>query len=84
MNTYAQKGQIIEMLRDEELKSKEEQSSWKNRIYFYPQGAIFILNDFPLSSESVFELLSSRIIIYDGMQQHQGELMPSYKFNIER
>ena len=83
MNTYAQKGQIIEMLRDEELKPAAEQSSWKNRVYFYPQSAIFILNDFPLSSECVFELVCSRIIIYDGLHQHQGDLMPCYKFNIE-
>jgi len=84
MTAYEQKGFILETLKKEIEKPISEQSKWKTHLFFCPEIALFILNDSPISSKNVFELLKSEFIVYDGIKLHQGEDMPSYKFNTNR
>lgn len=84
MTNYEQKGYIIGTLKSEIEKPISEQSKWKTHLFFCPEIGLFILNDSPLSSQVVFELLKSEFIVYDGIKIHQGEDMPSYKFNQKR
>ena len=84
MTSYEEKGYIIETLKNEIEKPKKDQSKWRTHLYFCPEVGLFILNDSPISSQNVFDLLKLRFIIYDGIKLHQGEDMPSYKFNTNR
>ena len=81
MKSYEEKWYIIETLKNEIEKPKKDQSKCRTHLYFCPEVGLFILNDSPISSQNVFDLLKSRFIIYDGIKLHQGEDMPSYKFN---
>ena len=84
MTAYEEKGFILETLKKEIEKPISEQSKWKTHLFFCPEIALFILNDSFVSSKNVFELLKSEFIVYDGIKIHQGEDMPSYKFNTKR
>lgn len=84
MTSYEQKSFILETLKTEIEKPISEQSKWKTHLFFCPEIAQFILNDNPISSKDVFELLKAEFIVYDGIRLHQGEDMPSYKFNTQR
>lgn len=84
MTDSEQKNLILEILETEIRKPIEQQSSWKTHLYFCPSIALFILNDKPISSKNVFEILKAGWIIYDGIKIHQGDNMPSYRYNIEK
>ena len=82
MTSYEAKGYILETLKNEIEKTVSEQSKWKTHLFFCPEIAQFILNDNPISSKNVFELLKAEFIVYDGIKLHQGEDMPSGQINL--
>jgi hypothetical protein len=68
------KERIIELMNNESY----NESSYYNAIYFQPISGMFLYADKYIKSETIIELIDSKVIENVGAYVHQGELMIKY------
>lgn len=50
-------------------------------VFFYPLLGIFMYADAPISHYDAYELIKTKLLVFDEITNHQGEQMVKYKFN---
>lgn len=74
-------------LLKELIKAKDEESNWRRCVFFWVNGGIYLWDDNWMLSEIVSPLIYSKILIFNGFENHQGMKLPKYiidkNFNLD-
>jgi len=71
---------IVDVIKNELAKHNKyyASSNYFNAVWFQPSSANFILTDKRVNHEIIKPLIDSNILVYKGIEVHQGEKMIKY------
>lgn len=79
MNIEKQQNKIIDSIKKELSKDNIlKPSSFRNSVWFQPDCAKFLYDDVCISNKVIEPLIDNEVLIFKGIENHQGERMLRY------
>jgi hypothetical protein len=79
------KGQkaIMDSIIKELSKNKEDYaiSPMFDSVWFCPELGLFLYADSPIHFDIIYPLISEKILVFKGIEKHQGDKMVRYMYN---
>jgi hypothetical protein len=84
MNIQEEQKKMIDSIK-EQISFNEQKtyqsSKWRDSVFFYCSSGEFIYNDACVKHEIIKPLIDNGILLFKGIEKHQGESMPRYILN---
>ena len=87
MNIQEEQKKIIDSIKEQiyfNIKNTYQSSKWRDSVFFYCSSGEFIYNDAYVKHEIIKPLIDNGILLFKGIEKHQGESMPRYTLNLKK
>jgi hypothetical protein len=83
MNIQKEQKKIIDSIKEQLSLGNIKSSKSKDSVFFYCSSGEFIYNDVCHKHEIIKPLIDNGVLIFTGIEKHQGESMPRYTLNLK-